>query len=74
MPKVMTPSGKPFITLIKIKDKLSDDEKVKLLKEELGYHHKTNDFDTCKNMGEIVLTNVELLLKKEFKQSILPSE
>jgi len=56
---------------IMVKDKLSDQEKVNLLKDELGYHHKTNDFDSCKNMGEIVFTNVNLLLKKEFKQSIL---
>ncbi len=55
---------------IMVKDKLSDDEKVSLLKEELSYHHKTNDFDACKNMGEVVLTNVNLILKKEFKQSI----
>ena len=56
---------------IMVKDKLSDQEKVNLLKDELSYHHKTNDFNSCKNMGEIVFTNVNLVLKKEFKQSIL---
>jgi len=25
----------------------------------------------CRNMGEIVLTNIQLLLKKEFKQSLI---
>lgn len=59
---------------IMVKDKLSDDEKVSLLKGELAYHHKTNDFDACQNMGEIVLTNLNLVLKKEFKQSILAGE
>lgn len=52
-------------------DTISDREKVNQLKSELGYHHKTDDFNNCKNMGEIVLTNVQLVLKKEFKQSIL---
>jgi len=54
-----------------IKDTISDDRKVRQLKDELAYHHKSNDFLNCTNMGEIVLTNIQLALKKEFKQSII---
>lgn len=53
------------------KDRISDEEKINQLKSELAYHHKTTDFDDCRNMGEIVLTNLQLVLKKEFKQGIL---
>ena len=56
---------------IMMKDKLSDPEKVDQLKEELSYHHRNDVFQKCKTMGEIVVTNVQLLLQKEFKQSIL---
>lgn len=52
------------------KDVISQPEKVKQLKEELAYHHKNDIFLKCKNMGEIVLTNLVLLLQKDFKQSI----
>lgn len=56
---------------VMIKDKLSSPEKVVQLKRELAYHHKTEAFKKCKSMGEIVLTNIELLLAKDFKQSIM---
>ena len=46
-------------------------KKVKQLKEELGYHHKTEIFEGCRNMGQIVVANIQLLLQKDFKQSIL---
>jgi len=49
-----------------IRDELSFPEKVHQLKDELAYHHKTKIFDNCKNMGEIVLANLKLLLAKEF--------
>lgn len=55
---------------IMVKDKISSPEKVDKLKKELAYHHKNNIFLDCKTMGEIVLTNIELVLKKDFKQSI----
>ncbi len=56
---------------IMIKDKISDQRKITQLREELSYHHKNEDFLKCKNMGELVLTNILLLLQKEFKQSII---
>ena len=56
---------------VMVNDTISDDRKVKQLKGELAYHHKTNTFFNCNNMGEIVLNNIQLLLAKDFKQSIL---
>jgi hypothetical protein len=56
---------------VMIKDRLSSDKKVDQLKRELGYHHKTNSFNHCKTMGDIVLANIKLLLAKDFKQSII---
>ena len=52
-------------------DTISQPEKVKQLKEELANHHKSTIFLDCKNMAEIILTNIQLLLQKEFKQSII---
>ena len=54
-----------------VNDKISFPNKVTRLKEELGYHHKTKQFEPCTNMGEIVVTNIQLLLQKDFKQGIL---
>ena len=48
------------------RDKLSFPEKVNQLREELSYHHKTDIFKSCDNMGEIVLANLKLLLSNEF--------
>lgn len=56
---------------VMIKDRLSSDKKVDQLKKELGYHHKTNSFNHCRTMGDIVLANIKLLLAKDFKQSII---
>lgn len=56
---------------VMIKDRLSSDEKVEQLKEELSYHHKTTAFQHCDTMGAIVLANIKLLLAKDFKQSII---
>jgi hypothetical protein len=56
---------------VMVNDQLSFPQKVELLKEELSQHHKNNAFHNCKNMGEIILTNIQLLLKKEFKQSLI---
>ncbi len=53
------------------KDQISTPAKVKKLREELAYHHKSNSFLQCKTMGEVVLNNIKLLLQKDFKQSIL---
>jgi hypothetical protein len=56
------------------KDKISKPNKVSRLREELAYHHKNDVFLRCKNMGEIVLTNIVLLLQKDFKQSMVFKE
>ncbi|MGB1217882.1 MAG: hypothetical protein ACPG5P_08385, partial [Saprospiraceae bacterium] len=50
---------------------ISEPKKVKLLKIELSEHHNSHIFDSCTNMGEIVLANIQLLLQKDFKQSIM---
>lgn len=54
-----------------IKDELSFDKKIDQLREELALHHKSNIFDKCHSMGDIVLSNLKLVLLKEFKQSII---
>ncbi len=54
-----------------IADKLSFGKKIDQLKSELASHHKTNIFDACNSMGELVTANLKLLLLKEFKQSII---
>lgn len=59
---------------VMVKDELSTEEKIGQLKEELAYHHRHVRFHKCKTMGEIVLTNIQLLLQKDFKQSILYEE
>ncbi len=56
---------------IMAEDKISDAKKVDQLKNELAKHHRNDIFKKCKNMGEIVITNIKLLLQKDFKQSIL---
>ena len=55
---------------IMMTDSVSYPRKVNQLKKELAQHHKNDIFLNCKNMGEIVLTNIQLLLQKDFKQSI----
>lgn len=56
---------------IMMNDEISSPEKVEKLKNELAKHHKNDIFLECQNMGQIVLTNIQLLLNKDFKQSIL---
>ncbi len=51
-------------------DTISTPEKVVQLRTELAKHHKNEVFHDCNSMGEIVLTNLELLLAKDFRQSI----
>lgn len=65
-------SNKRFKHLIKLmaRDKISDPTKVDQLKKELSHHHKNEIFDACETMGQIVLTNINLLLEKDFTQSI----
>lgn len=57
-----------------VEDTLSFPQKVDQLKHELADHHQNNEFLKCKNMGEIILTNIQLLLKKGFHQSTQFSE
>lgn len=59
------------ITLFRIfeKEHISKPEKVEQLRTELAYHHRNNRFYDCQTMGEIVLMNLRLLIKKDFKQS-----
>lgn len=56
---------------IMVNDEISTLDKVEHLKQDLGYHHKNNVFTKCNTMGDIVLTNIKLLLQKDFKQSII---
>lgn len=53
---------------------LSEPAKVARLKAELAEHHENDIFHRCQTMGEIVVTNIKLVLQKEFKQSILEHE
>ena len=54
-----------------IKDRISFDDKVHQLREELANHHHNDSFLKCQTMGDIVLTNIKLVLQKEFIQSII---
>jgi hypothetical protein len=51
-------------------DEISDPEKVGTLRTELATHHENTAFLGCLTMGEIIHTNIKLLMQKEFKQSI----
>ncbi len=55
---------------IMAQDAISFPEKVYQLKHELADHHKNGSFLRCNTMGEIVLNNVQLVLQKDFKQSM----
>ncbi len=52
------------------KDILSTPEKIDILKEELAAHHKNDAFKKCENMGQLVRTNIKLLVQKEFIHSM----
>ena len=52
------------------KDIISSNEKIKKLKEELIQHHDNDSFTACKNMGEIVATNIDLIIQKVFQQGM----
>lgn len=53
-----------------INDELSLPEKVEQLKMELATHHKSDIFLQCESMGEIVWANIQLLVQKDFRQSM----
>jgi len=52
------------------KDKISSPDKINKLKSELSEHHKTDTFSACKNMGDIVQANINLITNKVFTQSM----
>ena len=56
---------------IMARDRISFPEKVDQLKHELAEHHQNNSFLRCTTMGQIVRNNIELLLQKDFRQSML---
>jgi hypothetical protein len=51
-------------------DRLSEEEKVANLRNELAAHHGNDVFLYCRTMGEIIDANIKLLMQKEFRQSI----
>lgn len=54
-----------------VKDDISSIAKVEQLRFELYEHHRNTAYLQCKNMGEIVFHNINLVLQKEFTQSII---
>ncbi len=54
---------------VMMNDEISQPEKVGQLAFELSEHHQNDIFLECRNMGEIVKTNIGLLLSKDFTQS-----
>ncbi|MEM9919934.1 MAG: hypothetical protein AAF990_17690 [Bacteroidota bacterium] len=52
-------------------DRISEVGKIHQLRAELAQHHKTDAFLKCESMGSIVRTNIQLIIQKEFKQSII---
>ncbi len=53
------------------RDHVSEEEKVANLRTELAEHHENGAFLGCTTMGEIIDTNIKLLIHKEFRQSIV---
>ena len=54
-------------------DRISTLEKVHQLRRELAEHHESDVFLNCESMGALVGSNIHLLLKKAFRQSIRAS-
>jgi hypothetical protein len=54
-------------------DEISDADKVATLKAELASHHQNPVFLACHTMGELVDANINLVLHKEFRQSMAGS-
>lgn len=55
---------------VMLKDKISDARKVRMLANELAEHHRSQVFNHCYSMGDLILAHLNLLLAKDFKQSI----
>ena len=54
---------------VMVADELSTPDKIEQLREELAHHHRHHAFRKCQSMGDVVKTNIELLLEKGFKDS-----
>lgn len=50
-----------------VNDELSTPDKLKHLGQELAQHHRNESFLHCQSMGEMVLTNLRLVLQKDFR-------
>lgn len=59
------------LTDIMREDTISEPKKVERLKKELAHHHKNPVFLQCKTMGDVVFTNIRLLVQKDFTQSVM---
>jgi hypothetical protein len=53
---------------IMMKDELSENYKIKMLREELNAHFDTSYFSKCKTMGAIVKRQLKQMLQKHLKQ------
>jgi len=53
---------------IMIKDELSENYKVKILRDELNEHFNNTSFTNCKTMGSIVKRQLKQMLQKHLKQ------
>ena len=63
-------SRKQLMELLNIMahDELSENYKVKILRDELNEHFKNNSFSKCKTMGSIVKRQLKQMLQKHLKQ------
>ncbi|MBS1732367.1 MAG: hypothetical protein JST02_03640 [Bacteroidetes bacterium] len=63
-------SRKQLMELLNImsKDELSENYKIKLLREELNTHFKTNYFSKCNSMGALVKRQLKYVLQKHLEQ------
>ena len=55
---------------IMIKDEISEHHKIKMLKEELNSHFKTDYFLKCSTMGNIVKRQLKLVLQKHLQHIV----
>ena len=53
---------------IMIKDELSENYKVKILRDELDEHFNTTYFSRCKTMGAILKRQLKQMLQKHLQQ------
>lgn len=64
-------SRKRLMELLNIisKDEISENYKVKILRDELNAHFENNYFSKCKTMGELVKRQLKQMLQKHLNQS-----